>query len=181
MGNKKINLIWYLILIITLGAFISFIFIEKNHQKSLLKKGNVTIGMCVYKDKSPLDYKQRQNVTWIYKIDGAFFKKNTNASGDIQNGEFFNIYYNPSKKSETIIAYTEFILKGTYENTVSSYIHKCLLDNNVISFGYDANGKKHKRNQFVKSIDKINFNANYLVKYKKNTPKIAYIILDSIL
>ena len=102
MGNNiKENFVWYLILIIILGMFISLIFYQMNDQKYLLENGNITVGMCVYEQKSLLDYKQQQKVTWVYEIDGSFFKKNTNYSGDIQNGEFFNVYYNPKNKKRS--------------------------------------------------------------------------------
>jgi hypothetical protein len=49
MGNNiKENFVWYLILIIILGMFISLIFYQMNDQKYLLENGNITVGMCVY-------------------------------------------------------------------------------------------------------------------------------------
>ena len=56
-----------------------------------------------------------------------------------------------------MIAYSEFVLKGSYKSAISSYINKSLLDNNTISFGYEVNGEKYERNQSVKTINKLSF------------------------
>ncbi|ARV15016.1 hypothetical protein [Polaribacter sp. SA4-12] len=179
---NKNNLTWYFILLIcVLGLF----FLYKNQLKiddDLKKNGIKTTGYSIVKDSSPLAYKQRQLVRWVYSIDGKNYrrKKTKSSSIKLENYEYYTIYYNTKDKEEIFVDYTEFILKGVYSNTESILVEKIALNKKDIYFKYIVDNIEYERYQKVKLGLTDDLTKKYLVKYNVTNPKIGYIYLDSI-
>ena len=179
---NKNNLTWYFILLIcVLGLFFLYKY-QLKIDDDLKKNGIKTTGYCIVKDSSPLAYKQRQLVRWVYSIDGKNYrrKKTKSSSIKLENYEYYTIYYNTKDKEEIFVDYIKFILKGEYSNTESILVEKIALNKKDIYFKYIVDNIEYERYQKVKLGLTDDLTKKYLVKYNVANPKIGYIYLDSI-
>tara|TARA_X000000950_G_scaffold246919_1_gene304818 strand:- start:121 stop:663 length:543 start_codon:yes stop_codon:yes gene_type:complete len=175
------NLGWYITMLILFGGIIYLYIYQKNNAEKLKINGKKTIGYCKIRKNSLLDYKQAQIAEWTYEIDNISYKsKGKSTPFELQDFEYYVIYYNPENKEDITIDYKDFVLNGNYKNTNSVSLKEDLLNNNKVVFEYYVGGKKYERIQSFELKNGIDLEKTYLVKYKVGKPEIAYIYLDSI-
>ena len=175
------NLGWYITMLILFGGIIYLYIYQKNYAEKLKINGKKTIGYCKIRKNSLLDYKQAQIAEWAYEIDNISYKsKGKSTPFELQDFEYYVIYYNPENKEDITIDYKDFVLSGNYKNTNSVSLKEDLLNNNKVVFEYYVGGKKYERTQSFELKNGIDLEKTYLVKYKVGKPEIAYIYLDSI-
>jgi hypothetical protein len=184
MGFKinKSNLFWYFILLVcVIGLFFIYKY-QIGIDVNLKENGIKTTGYCTVKQTDPLAYKQKQLVSWVYNIDGKkYYRKKTKSTPiELQNYEYYTIYYKADDKEKIFIDYTDFILKGRYLNTESILVDKDMFNKKRVSFKYVVNDVEYERYQRLKVEPTSKFAKNYLVKYNVDNPKIGYLYLDSI-
>ncbi|AUC80737.1 hypothetical protein [Lacinutrix sp. Bg11-31] len=175
------NLGWYITMLILFG--IVFYVIPKyqiDNDTKLFENNYETIAYCQLETKSLLSYKNKQLVKWNYTIDGRNYRKVKDQTNNIQDSEYYIIHYNPQNKEDIVIDYKKFVIKGNYKNTSSLNIKEDLLNNDLVTFEYFVNDKKYKRIQSCELNNGLDLEKEYLVKYKVENPKIAYVFLDSI-
>ncbi|NQX82998.1 MAG: hypothetical protein HRT66_13540 [Flavobacteriaceae bacterium] len=161
------------IAILIMGGFMIFglvynLFYQRDHSEWLLNNGIKTEGRCINRGGSLL---------WSYKIGNEWIDNVEPRPYDsFENGEWFEIYYNPDDNEDIQVAYDKFILKGEYINTKSESLKMHWYNKRNVYFLYFIDGEKHVRYQKINYDDNIDLEKTYLVKYKKNNPDIAYIL-----
>jgi hypothetical protein len=179
MTIKKLG--WYITMLILFGGIIYLYIYQKNYDKDLKINGKKTIGYSKIKESSLLDYKQKQIAEWKYTIDNiSYISKGKSTPYNLENFEYYVIYYNPENKEDIVIDYKDYTLNGTFKNTNSVSLKEDFFNDNRVVFEYYVGGKKYERRQSCELKNGMDLEKIYLVKYKVVKPEIAYIFLDSI-
>ncbi|UZR99101.1 hypothetical protein [Chondrinema litorale] len=149
-------------------------------KEDILKLDGRTIGTVIYKGGTKLEME--------YEIDGLkYILKKSRPYTSIQNGEQFQIAYNPHNKNDAIPIYYEPVInEGIFETTnslgdINWDINNYFTNQQIIGFDYKVNGIEYHKAQVIEfGTEKgdIILDRLYPVMYNVKNPKIAYILLD---
>lgn len=176
--NSVIKLLLFALSLILFGLFL-FHGCSHLHSKyqRVLKDGKRTTGIVVSSGKK---------VSLAFEVNGKKYRTiSTQSSGDIYSLECFEVVYDSLDPSISYpLLYRPITLfESNYERTQSIEVIDIMGGSNV-QFYYNVNNKTLSSYAEVPpsfmEVD-IDETKNYLVKYHKDKPHIAYIYLDSVI
>jgi hypothetical protein len=152
-----------------IGFFIYF-FYDHSLKEDIQIRGKRTIGV-VYHDTFGGVYAE-------YIVAGIKHKtlSHTSPYQGLINGECYEVAYDPEHISKSVIIFSKPVIDdGQFLSTYTTKVKKTFLSKNFV-FHYSILGVEYERGQKSGASDKIVNGKNYLVKYKKDNFKIAYLI-----
>lgn len=164
------------LLLLLVGLPLSY-FARKNQEKRYQLYGDTTICKIVENAGSDIIYD--------YNIGGVTYQSRCrNQTQSFRAGEFYKLVYNSKEPNEGKILFLYPIISDKLNTTEGKVIRQKENIDKILmmEFQYDIGHKSYKRWQYwkKKNNEEICYSCDYVVKYDKKNPKIAYIFLDSL-
>lgn len=171
------NIIKFGFLILLLVGLPMSYFARKNQEKRYELYGDTTICKIVKNAGSDIIYD--------YNIDGVTYQsRHRNQTQSFREGELYKLVYNSKKPNEGKILLVYPLISDKLSTIKGKVIRqKENIDKMLmIEFQYNIGHKSYNRWQYWKkrNNEDICYSCDYVVKYDKKNPKIAYIFLDSL-